>query len=572
MVARCRSNCATNKSVASCNSADKCSYTNGAVRRYCRLSSKFKMNKPDCNITRKFLKKEKGPAEKIRRFLERKHASRKRNRINSKLASSKKMSLDVRDIMPHSPLVIAHNTKQGPTEEEIKKLTDKAHTRKIARFMGKLNPGKIRANRSRYLNGICSDAGVCLAFGPHAKKVKKHFGGFVHFDNVNYLRKIGAVSSNGFVKEIEYEHDGYKAHAVLKSSASADSDNLYYEYLVGNFINAVSRSLPNFVETYGLFKYNSNPEYQDMMKLNATKDALSGLSLIKTPPDSWNLITKTESLKERNEKLIQTACEESMFMSVLIQHIKEAKSLEDKCNSMYFVRYDLHFVLFQVYWALYTLNSNFTHYDLHTSNVMVYEPVNDSYIHYFYHLENGSVVSFKSKYIAKLIDYGRSYFDFQPPPDVKDQLDIYGESTDIYDAVCKEPKCEPKCGYNVGFSTLNSNYYKKYGIESRKSNISHDLRLLYMMKSTNKVILYNNSVIELCDKVVFNTMYGTPEVAVSGYPAKINNVVDAMWGLKDIVQNPSLVSQNDGFYGNMKKLGEMHIYEDQTPIEFIPAV
>ena len=35
---------------------------------------------------------------------------------------------------------------------------------------------------------------------------------------------------------------------------------------------------------------------------------------------------------------------------------------------------------------------------------------NDSYIHFHYHLEGGRVCSFKCKYIAKIIDYGRSYF------------------------------------------------------------------------------------------------------------------------------------------------------------------
>jgi hypothetical protein len=65
MPTRCRSKCSDNKSVASCNAADKCSYTNGAVRKYCRLSSKYKMNKPNCNITRKFLKREKDLQKKF---------------------------------------------------------------------------------------------------------------------------------------------------------------------------------------------------------------------------------------------------------------------------------------------------------------------------------------------------------------------------------------------------------------------------------------------------------------------------------------------------------------------------
>jgi hypothetical protein len=112
--------------------------------------------------------------------------------------------------------------------------------------MRNLNPNKIRENRARYLNGVCSDSGVCIAFGKHVNKIKKHFGGFVKFDNVKSIRKIGAVSENGFVKEIEYEHAGYKSHAVLKSSSKKFADNLYYEYLAGVFINMVSKFVPNF--------------------------------------------------------------------------------------------------------------------------------------------------------------------------------------------------------------------------------------------------------------------------------------------------------------------------------------
>ena len=574
MPVRCRSNCAKNKSISSCNAVDKCSYTNGAVRKYCRLSSKYKMNKPDCNITRKFLKREKGPAEKIRRFLERKHSSRKHTKQTSE-------NIDAHDILPTPPLELV--LRKEPTKEEMQKITNKAHTRKIARFMLKLNPGKIRENRAKYLNGICSDSGVCLAFGSHAKKIKKHFSGFVKFDDVKSLKKIGAVSVNGFVKELEYERDGYKSHAVLKSSTKQEGDNLYYEYLVGIYANSMSNFLPNFVETYGLFKYNSNGDYEEMKKFTATKDTLSGLSIIHTPPELRLVIAKTNNIEEQKTKILQLACTESTYMSILIQHIKGAQTLLGRCQSVSFVKYDLQFVLFQVYWALYLMNSSFTHYDLHTDNVLIYEPVKDAYIHYFYHLKDGSVVAFKSKYIAKLIDYGRCYYNFGALDDKNDTYKIYENSNEVYKALCKEPKCNPKCGKNVGFAPLKSIFFKQFGIESHKSNISHDLRLLNMLinaagdfggteyrKMLNNVKL-NKLIYDLCKKVVYKDKYGTPENAVSGYPAKINNVLDAMWELKDVVQHPMSINQNNADYVGCKQLGEMHLYEDR-PLEFIPDV
>jgi hypothetical protein len=508
------------------------------------------MNKPDCNITRKFLKREKGPAEKIRRFIDRKRFSR-----NARMPPA-----------PPSPVEILQKETTGPTEEEIKEFTNKSHTRKITRFMHKLNPGKIRKNRARYLNGICSDSGVCMAFGPHANKIKKHFGGFVKFDNVSYLKKIGAVSANGFVKEIEYDHDGYKSHAVLKSSADEDSDNLYYEYLVGTFLNVMSKLTPTFLETYGLFNYKSIAEYEAMKKLTATKDQLSGLRLFKkAPANVLQHVENPDTIRAKHANEIKTACVASKYVSILIQHVKGANTLKEKTVNSFFVKSALHYVLFQVYWTLYVLKDTYTHYDLHTDNVLIYEPVKDAYIHYFYHYRDGSIVSFKSKYIAKIIDYGRCYFNFNLDSTESAKYDLYNNSNDLYTEICKDSRCNPGCGYNVGFSTLNSQFFKTLSIESRKRNVSHDLRLLTMLPVPNPLI-HN-----IRKKVVYKKQFGTPEKLNAGYPNKIHNVVDAMWALRDAVIDPTSISQNEMEFGGMTKLGEMHIYEDR-PLEYIPSV
>ena len=220
MAPRCRSTCTTNKTPQSCAEADKCAYTNGEKRKFCRLSTKYKMNKPGCNITRKFLKREKKPAEIIGNFLWNRR----------KTLRNKRMILTDKE----------HTHK-------ISEFTNKVQSRRLARFMRSVDPHKRRA---RFLNGVCSDSGVCIAFGKEVNKIKEHFDGFVNFDNVKQIRKIGEISANGFVKEIEYERAGYTAHAILKSSVRMNSDNLYYEYLVGQFINMIGQILPNFVETY----------------------------------------------------------------------------------------------------------------------------------------------------------------------------------------------------------------------------------------------------------------------------------------------------------------------------------
>ena len=570
MPARCRSNCTVNKTPVVCNAADKCSYTNGAIRKYCRLSSKYKMNKPNCNITRKFLKREKGPAEKIRKFLERRQASRKRKPTSQTL-----QPFSAKNVFPEPPILVVK-----PSASEIKKFENKTHTRKLERFMRKLDPHKLRANvRARYLNAVCSDSGVCVAFGTHVNKIKKHFDGFVNFNHVTYLRKIGTVSENGFVKELEYEHAGYKAHAVLKSSTKPYADNLYYEYLVGIFINNASKYMPNFVETYGVYKYNTNDEYNKMRLLTATKSELSGLRLIRTPVVPKSHIKKEQQQTERNH--LKDACEYSKHMCVLIQHIKDAQTLQDKCQSVSFVAKDLPFALFQVYWALVALKNDFTHYDLHTENVLIYEPVKNSHIQYFYHFTDGTVVAFKSSYIAKLIDYGRSFYNYgNPNPTPK--FNIEHDSKSVYSTICKIPECNPRCGYNFGFGW----FAPSKGICSQMSNVSQDLRLLALLhdrfndiraynlqqsKTITNIKYQNPLLLKLCKKVKYENAFDTPQVTALGYPAAINNIFDAFMALKELVQNPFFVATNSTAHAGMRQLGEMHIYQDR-PLEYIPTV
>ena len=541
MPTRCRSNCTTNKSIASCNSADKCSYTNGPKRKFCRLSSKYKMNKPDCNITRKFLKREKGPAAKIGKFLTRKYKSRKAN--------------------PNT-LVPSFFPPNGPSDEEIAKFKNKVQTRRLARFMKAVDPHKRRA---RYLNGVCSDSGVCIAFGTKdTTTIMKHFDGFSNFKHVKSIRKIGAVSANGFVKELEYENAGYKSHAVLKSSTTDDSDNLYYEYLVGLFLNKLNQTVPLFLTTYGSFRYKTEQDYEEMKKLTSTTDALNGLLLVR------NIETLDDFI---DEDLISESCEDPRHLSVLIQHLKNAKTLKE-CTSPTFMKVELPFILFQIYYVLSGLQDIFTHNDLHLENVLVYEPVADSYIHYLYHMADGSIISFYSRYIVKIIDYGRCYFYNIEAHEKSPIRDSYT----IHKILCRYSKCDPRCGSDKGYSAIHPHSTASSAVE----NVSQDLRLLHMVtKAANQFYGYddfcktvkkeNPDLADLCNKVVFKNTYHTPSVTVCEYPNKIVNAFDAFHALHDFIISANVKEANATHYAGKKCLGELHI-DPNAPLKFIPAI
>ena len=128
----------------------------------------------------------------------------------------------------------------------------------------------ISKHRAAFLKSICSDSGVCIALGKQTKRISKHFKGFVNFEYVISPVKTIGRGGNGFIKSITYERDGYTANAILKSSNRPYSDNLLFEYIVGQYINKQCLVFPCFIETYGWYKYNTHSDWDFMEKSGQT--------------------------------------------------------------------------------------------------------------------------------------------------------------------------------------------------------------------------------------------------------------------------------------------------------------
>jgi len=288
--------------------------------------------------------------------------------------------------------------------------------------------GEMIKRSGKFLQTICSDSGVCIAFGQKADELTHFFNGFTNFDNViSPIKRLGAVSANGFVKEIAYEKQGYKAHAILKSSQNINADNLVYEYLVGiKYVNRIMKQFPCFIQTYGLYFYDNEASWQQMKGAEPIEKTI------------------LKQLKIQNSVDYSKACKESKYASLLIQHIKDVKDLSTYLYSQLFIKECLLYVLFIVYQALSAISKTFTHYDLHSGNVLIYEPVKGKYIKYNYHQSDGTVIHFYLPYIVKIIDYGRSFFD-----------NGNVNSKKIYDKICTVNNCNPQCGANYGFSWLD---------------------------------------------------------------------------------------------------------------------
>ena len=528
---RCISGCKSLEQ-SICVKSPRCSFTNGQTRKFCRLGKGFKMQKNTCKIIKRIKKKD--ARQKIGRFI----LERKRM-----------------------------DTTQNKDTEKIKKNA----SRKIVKFFKKT--GEKRT--TEYLKALCSDSGVCIAFGTNRSKITKFFDGFTDFKYVEPpIKSIGNPSNNGFVKEIKYKRNDYNAYAVLKSSSRTDSDNLVYEYIVGQFINQQCNYYPCFLETYGLYFY------QDPIKWKNIRD---------TRVITTNVLINSLDLQSNID--YEKMCEKSKYAAILIQHLKDVTTLEDilekkHIKSQSTIFYDLLYILYQVYMPLAQLKNNFTQYDLHAGNVLLYEPVKGKHIQYHYHIGNGKIVSFNSPYIVKIIDYGRSFFKYK-----QSQKD---NSPDIYAKLCAEPKCNKKdapCGSSQGFAwmegpLLNTNYF----ISSQVPNMSHDLRLINFITESIKTnrpkvystpqekAMYKTIEIQILDKLKYgqgikgdNKKFGTNINRTLGFPNSINNVVDAERTLQEIIlEDPVASILNEQKYLPENKIGDIHVYNDETPMRFEP--
>jgi hypothetical protein len=310
---------------------------------------------------------------------------------------------------------------------------------------------------------------------------------------------------NGEVRIIAYDHDGETAKAVMKfARIGKSSDSLAYEFFVGKVVNQYLPRFPCFIETYDIGHFVTK-EARRALKHSNTVTAFNKNTVLRRP--------------RRRE-----ICTSPHQLAILIQYVEPSVKLRD----LYDDPVELASVLFQIYMPLSVLSQDFTHYDLHKSNIMLSNPYPGKYIHYHYHTPE-KTVSFKSKYIAKIIDYGRCY--------------VSGNTSHFFNKYnCDNTKAEFRC-YRDKVAAA-----KKHYNSCATSNRSADLRLL---KLVGDGVPTSSPLIPLLDAVVYDNdpnldsrqHYGSMELP-DAFP-KIQTVNDAARALadyvKDVAVDPSLV-------------------------------
>lgn len=337
-----------------------------------------------------------------------------------------------------------------------------AASRRIRRFM-RTHRAKIT---STYLAQVCSDAGECMSFGKEFRRIARFFSNFVEFDyQSGPPRPLVTKSVNGLVFEVPYERNGFRVEAALKICRPLTSrvavDNLFYEYLVGLFLNRYALRFPCFLHTYSV--YLLSDQLLDLMRgtadhaiaaaaapvaaapvatapVAATQLATSMAAAnanaanaaappAATPaPDMANLqtyalnghmepIANTFDVPDLGESmapsLVYESLEDADKFAILTQFFPRSRSLAEE------IRRDptgmaerSPYILYTIYSALRAIgNHRFVHYDMHLGNVLVVRLPPGQYIEYKYRSEDMKTRSFYLDVVVKLIDYGRCTFN-----------------------------------------------------------------------------------------------------------------------------------------------------------------
>lgn len=387
------------------------------------------------------------------------------------------------------------------------------------------------------------------------------YGGENNFNNINIdlnlvdnknITIISTKSNNGYILKIPYKFNGKIIYFALKCSIQETKitpDNLYYEYYVGKkFINKYHKIFPCFIETYNCY--------------------ISNIDILKNLNDI-NLSQNLQIFDDSNDdNKWSKSCTNNKNLYILIEYLTNSKTLQDILPNISIG--ELTSLLYQVYFVLSYFGNNYTHYDLHNENILLYNinKTDLNYIEMNYYLLNGEIIKFYSQYISKIIDYGRNYFNIEN--------DINSET--IYNKICEDKNNCNDCGKNDGYATLSGNI-SKYFIEPKKPNISHDLRLLYTCNNYTRI--YNNIF-----NIKYNGNFGTPEnnnnceinmnssiytnIHTTTFVPTINNIHEAKKYLQILLKQYGTQSKfyNNKLYG-YTKTHIMNVYEDGRNYEII---
>jgi hypothetical protein len=236
------------------------------------------------------------------------------------------------------------------------------------------------------------------------------------------------------------------------------------------------------------------------------------------------------------------SCDIPTDFCVLIQHMKNPILFSDFISRNKATEYGFNIDIFQIFLQIFIplgmLCGNFTHNDLHTKNILLYTIPNNKYIVLNYKF-NGFSTKIKTRYIAKIIDYGRSFFKWQGL-----------SSANFYNTILTDPVCKTNKDDNgyTWFEPVNSNAYY---ISQTEGNISKDLWLPGIYWST--LGKYSGPQQLTADlRHVFDTIIGKDSEYIRIPPTKSPCQVDTVCNVITFVSHLVDIYEKNEAYINQK--------------------
>ncbi len=418
--------------------------------------------------------------------------------------------------------------------------------------------------------------------------------------NFNWINSINLLSggTSGNIYKLNYKRDEYKVAYTLKTSNGQDTDSLFYEAYVGLGINKLSKYVPIFVKTYGCYIIKDKTAFSRSLRHynssltthkreNGFSIGVSDLETSFTLPQLLqnNQITKLNITSNDNTfnpdtESLRVSCTNASDICILSEYVENAISLHELLDTLINsqneeeLNHTIPNIFTQIYTGLAMVRNKFTHYDLHMENVLCSTLPNKKCITMVYHVFDDEL-RYKTKYLVKIIDYGRSYVN------ISDDI----SSNKLYEKLMSE--LEYLNGVMDNVDVINTGY--RWIVEPNIDdnyisyvyrNMSHDLRLL-----SDLLELYPSS--ELLPKgiqefynyikknLLYTSRFGTEEKIYreGTKPSQIPNVVAASAYLSQYAFNNKTFKDLDKeMYKDYTNIGELHIYvTSEKEMEFIPS-
>jgi hypothetical protein len=208
------------------------------------------------------------------------------------------------------------------------------------------------------------------------------------------------------------------------------------------------------------------------------------------------------------------------------------------------------------------LSQVFTHYDLHYENVMLYEPVKGKHIEYNYHYPDHTV-TFNSKYIVKIIDSGRSF---------------YNDTSESDKIICSEFPFSREYNKSTDLMLLNN-----VGTNSNTPKNIKDIRLkmmhLYDDLLTNNVkqhYKFNDSGPMYTRQNTFKqqtiALYSQQRLILpteSTTIDEINNINDALQNFVELISSEDEIRKNITYVEQDLKMGTVTVFPKHTDKDYL---